>query len=369
MRRSFKYRLFTNKQQEERIEKLFNAARFLYNCALEQRVLCWKQWKKSINYYDQANALKEIRAFDGELAKLNCSASQDVLRRLDKAFQSFFRRIKTGDSPGFPRFKGVDRFNSITFPSYGDGIRLKNGKLYIQNVGSIRIKLHRDIEGTIKTVSITRQNGHFYAAFSCDEISHNALPFCSDDVGIDVGIKSFAAMSNGEIIDNPKHLRHSEDKLKILQQKHSKKRTRKTRKELSCLHAKVANQRKDFLHKLSRSIVDRYGNIFIEALQPKEMVKGNFRVLNKYINDAAWSMFFSLLTYKAENAGRRLIKVNPRGTTQVCSSCGQIVKKDLSVRVHQCSCGLKIDRDLNAALNILRLGHSLCFKQEAVCFS
>jgi len=370
LRKSFKYRLFINKTQETKLESLFNAARFLYNCALEQRIICWKQWSKSINYYDQANTLKEIRSFDKGIAQLNYSASQDILRRLDKAFQAFFRRIKIGDKPGFPRFKGRDRFNSITFPAYGDGIKLKNGKLYIQNVGTVRIKLHRNLEGKIKTVAIMRQNGHLYAAFSCDEVETKPLEPCSDEIGIDVGIKSLAVLSNGEIIDNPKHLKRSEEKLKEIQQQHSKNRTKNSRKKLSRLHAKVGNQRKDFLHKLSRKLVNRFGAIFVEDLKPKQMVSGNYKVLNKYINDAAWSMFFNMLSYKAEEAGRKIIKVNPKNTTQRCSACGKIVPKDLSIRAHVCSCGLNIDRDLNAALNIFMLGHSILdSSKEAVCFS
>jgi putative transposase len=369
MRTAFKYRLFTNKTQQAKLESLFDAARFLYNCALEQRIVCWKQWRKSINYYDQANTLKEIRSFNEGIANLNYSASQDILRRLDKSFQAFFRRIKCGDTPGFPRFKGRDRFDSITFPAYGDGIRLKNGKLYIQNVGSVRIKLHRNLEGKIKTVTIKRQNGHFYACFSCDDVPQNILPASADAIGIDVGIKSFAVMSNGETVDNPKHLKQSEEKLKDLQRKHSKKHTRKTRKALSRLHEKVSNQRSDFHHKLSRKIVNSFGLICVEKLQPSKMLN-SFKVLNKFINDAAWSQFFNDLRYKAEGAGRAFVEVNPKNTTQACSACGKIVPKDLSVRVHKCPfCGLILNRDYNAALNILGAGQALCLAQEAVCFS
>ena len=334
MRKAFKYRLWTKKGHEKALESLFDSARFLYNCALEHRVVCWKQSRKSINYYDQANSLKEIRGFDEGLARLNCSASQDILRRLDKSFRAFFGRIKKGDTAGFPRFKGKDRFDSITFPSYGDGVRLKGKRLYIQNVGQVRIRLHREIEGKIKTVAIKREAGHFYAVFSCDEVEPKPLPVSSKEIGIDVGIKSLAVLSNGEVIDNPKHLKRSESKLKELQRKHSAKRTRKTRKKLTSLHARVGNQRKDFLHKLSRDLINRFGFICIEDLKPKNMVKGNLPVLNKYINDAAWSTFSNLLSYKAEEAGRKLVRVNPRNTTQMCSNCGQIVQKDLSVRVH-----------------------------------
>lgn len=371
MRKSFKYRLFTNKSQESKLIELLDSARFLYNQALEQRIDCWKQEKISVNYYDQSNfLLKEIRENNDDVAQLNYSCSQNILRQLDKAFQAFFGRVKAGEKPGFPRFKGKDRFHSITFPAYGDGIKLKTGKLYIQNVGAIRIKIHRDIEGIIKTVTIKRQNGRFYVSFSCDEVPQNILSFNNKEVGIDVGIKSFAVMSDGQVIDNPKHLKQSEDGLKELQRQHSKKHTHRTKRKLACLYEKVSNQRKDFLHKLSRKTVNHFGFIFIENLKPSEMVKDNFRILNKYINDAAWSCFFNFLTYKAEYAGRQVIKVNPKNTTQACSSCRMIVKKDLNVRVHDCPyCGLKISRDLNAAKNILSLGRSVVVKTEAVCFS
>jgi len=370
MRKSFKYRLRTNKTQEIKLDNLLNSARFLYNCALEHRIVCYKQWRKSINYYDQANSLKEIRDFNKGIAQLNFSCSQNILRQLDKAFQAFFRRIRQGEKPGFPRFHGEDRFNSITFPAYGDGIKLKNGKLYIQNVGHIRIKLHRNLEGIIKIITITRQNGRFYASFSCNEVPQNILPISTKEIGIDVGIKSFAVISDGEIIDNPKHLKQSEAKLKELQQQHSKKHTHKTKRKLARLHEKVSNQRKDFLHKLSRKIVNQFGFIFVEDFKPKEMVNNGFKVLNKYINDAAWSQFFNFTSYKAEWAGRVFVKVNPKGTTQECFNCGEIVPKDLSVRIHHCpQCNFKVPRDFNSSLNILRRGHRLVHCTEAVCFS
>ena len=324
MKKSFKYRLFTNKTQEFKLENVFN---------------------------------------------LNYSASQDILRRLDKAFQAFFRRIKCGDNPGFPRFKDRDRFDSITFPAYGDGIRLKNGRLYIQNVGSVRIKLHRDIEGTIKTVTIKRQNGWFYTAFSCADAPAVVLPASDKEIGIDVGIKSFAATSDGEIIDNPKYLKQSKDKLTNLQQQHSKKKSKRTHRSLAKLHEKIANQRSDFQHKLSRKIVNTFGFIFVEKLQSSQMLN-SFKGLNKFINDAAWTQFFNYLRYKAEWTGRTFIEVDPRGTTQRCSFCGNIVSKDLSVCVHECPfCDLVLGRDINAARNILRCGQRLCISQEAVYFS
>jgi len=366
MIKSFKYRLFTNRTQEAKLNSLLDSARFLYNCALEHRIISWKQWRKSISYYDQTYSLKEVRKSDEATGQLNFTCCINILRHLDKAFQAFFNRMKKGEEPSFPRFKGKDRFHSLPY-RYGDGIKLKNGKLYIQNVGHIRIKLHRELEGKIKTATVKRQSGRFYISFACDEVPLKALPTSNKEIGIDVGIKSFAVMSDGQVIDNPKHLKQSESKLKELQHQHSKKRTKNTRRKFSRLHEKVHNQRKDFLHKLSRKIVNSFGFIFVEDLNIKNMLKNNHKVLNKYTSDAAWSLFFNYTSYKAEWAGRMFVKVDPKGTTQECFNCGEIVKKDLSVRIHNCpKCGFKVSRDYNSSLNILRRGHRLCFMQEAI---
>ena len=365
MKKSFKYRLFTQKSQETKLNNMLDSARFLYNCALEQRVVCWKQWRKSVNYYDQANALKEIRSLDEGIAQLNCSASQDILRRLDKSFQAFFRRIKTGNTPpGFPRFKSRNRFNSITFPTYGDGIKLKNGKFYIQNVGNVRIKLHREISGSIKTVTIRRTNNKWYACFSC-EVEFKPLPASGKTVGIDVGLSSFATLSTGEKIANPRFFKTDEVKLTKAQRRLSKETKgtssrAKQRKKVSRIHEKIANRRNDFAHKLSRNLVDMFQVIAFEKLNIKGMMENHLKVfgykLNKSIFDVAWSQFTQLTSAKAEWAGRKVIFVNPRNTSKMCSRCGRLVEKTLADRVHHCSCGLVLDRDENAAINILSLG-------------
>ena len=365
MKKSFKYRLFTQKSQETKLNNMLDSARFLYNCALEQRVVCWKQWRKSVNYYDQANALKEIRSLDEGIAQLNCSASQDILRRLDKSFQAFFRRIKTGNTPpGFPRFKSRNRFNSITFPAYGDGIKLKNGKFYIQNVGNVRIKLHREISGSIKTVTIRRTNNKWYACFSC-EVEFKPLPASGKTVGIDVGLSSFATLSTGEKIVNPRFFKTDEVKLTKAQRRLSKETKgtssrAKQRKKVSRIHEKIANRRNDFAHKLSRNLVDMFQVIAFEKLNIKGMMENHPKVfgykLNKSIFDVAWSQFTQLTSAKAEWAGRKVIFVNPRNTSKMCSRCGRLVEKTLADRVHHCSCGLVLDRDENAAINILSLG-------------
>jgi putative transposase len=365
MIKSFKYRLFTSSSQETALDGALDAARFLYNNALEQRIICWKQWHKSISYYDQSNALKEIRSFDEEIARLNFSASQDVLRRLDKAFQAFFRRLKQGDTPGFPRFKGKDRFDSITFPTYGDGVKLKNGKLYIQNIGNVRIKLHRDIEGTIKTVTLRRTNDKWYACFSCEVTNATPLPITNSVVGVDVGCSSFATLSTGEKIANPRFLKTDEAKLLKSQRRLSKAvkgspDRKKQRRKLSRIHEKIANRRDDFAHKLSLSLILAYQIIVFEKLNIIGMMGNKTKYfghkLNKSISDAAWRQFMQFTIYKAACAGRQVIFVNPRNTSKICSRCGRIVEKTLADRVHRCSCGLVLDRDENAAINILSLG-------------
>ena len=365
MRKTFKYRLFTSNSQETALDNMLNSARFLYNCALEQRIICYKQWHKSINYYDQANALKEIRSFNEGIGKLNCSASQDVLRRLDKSFQSFFRRIKTGDiAAGFPRFKGKDRFNSITFPTYGNGIKLKNRKLYVQNIGNLRIKMHRDIEGTVKTVILRRTNDKWYACFSC-EFGSNQLPVSDKSVGVDVGCASFATLSTGEKIANQRFLKTDTVKLTKAQRrlsmavKGTPDRT-KQRKKVSYIHEKIANRRGDFAHKLALYLVSMFQIIVFEKLNIKGMMENHTKVfghkLNRSISDVAWNQFMQLTAAKAEGAGRKVVFVNPRNTSKMCSRCGILVEKALDDRVHSCSCGLVLDRDLNASLNILSLG-------------
>jgi len=364
MRKSFKFRLYTNRTQYQTLEQFLNSAKFLYNCALEHKIICWKQWKKFVSYYEQAKSIPEIRTFQEGIAKLNSSVCQDILQRLDKAFTAFFRRVKKGNKPGYPRFKSKDRFNSITFV-YGDGTKLKKGKLYIQNIGTIRIKLHREIKGVIKTVTIKRETNKFYAIFSCDEVPIKPLPITKKNIGIDVGCENFATLSDETVIENPRILKQSEMQLKELQSEYSKHKSKHSLRKLQRLHHKVKNQRLDFLHKTSRTIINNYDRIFVEDLKIQQMIHNTYNGLNKSIFDVAWSQFFNFLNYKAEEAGNReFVKVNPRGTSQLCSQCGTLVPKELGDRVHHCcSCGFVTSRDHNAALNILKLGQSLVRKR------
>lgn len=381
MRKAFVYRLYTNKAQEVALANLLDIAKIFYNAALQERRDAYKHGV-SLNYYDQANQLKDIRIENPWCAELNYSATQDILRRLDKTFKAFFARCKSGKKAGYPRFKGRDRFNSITFPSYGDGVRLKD-KLYIQNVGKIRIKLHRPIEGTIKTISVKRECGKWYTVFSCELPDIKRTPH-GEPIGIDVGLTCFAALSNGEHRYHPRHLKAGLAQLRRCQRKVARRKRgganrHKAVKVLQKAHAHIQHQRADFQHKESRKLADTYGFIAAEKLNIKGMVRNH--CLAQSISDAGWGYFLSKLAYKVEETGGRFIQVNPNGTSQQCSKCGALpdVSKTLAVRIHSCpQCGLVIDRDVNAARNILSLGLRLwdatwhngaSVSQEAVCFS
>jgi putative transposase len=381
MRRTFKYRLYPTREQAVALDYQLNEARGLYNAALQERRDAWRMQRVSRNYYDQANQLKEIRDA-GNLDLANFSACQDVLRRADKTFKAFFRRIKAGEKAGYPRFKSRDRFDSFTFPAWGDGCHLTDtGKVKVQGVGSIKVKMHRPLAGEIKTLTLKHEVGKWYACFSQTVDTPLCIPQ-PGAVGIDVGLCSYAALSTGELIANPRNLKAGLGKLRRCQRKVARRKRggngrRKAIRLLQKAHAHVCNQRSDFQHKLSRRLVNTYGLIAVEDLNIKGLSKG---MLARSVNDASWGAFLTKLAYKAEEAGGELVRVNPNRTSQVCSRCGCLpdVPKTLADRIHSCSCGLVIDRDVNAARNILRLGLSLAtgtwhngagVVAEAVCFS
>ena len=395
-RKNLEYRLYPTPAQEKLLDKQLETCRGLYNAALTERREAYRMVGKSINYFDQAGQLREIRLFDSDLAKVNFSAAQDVLRRLDKAYKAFFTRCARGETPGFPRYKGKGRYHSITWPSYGDGCKLKaSGKLYIQNVGEIRFKQHRNVTGQIKTVTIRKQGPHYYVVFSC-QYEFEVAPRSGPAVGIDVGLEFFSSQSDNVQIANPRYYRKSEKRLakaqrKLERVKHLPKfdpAKRKARKAVACSHKKIRNQRRDFLHKQSRILAKGYSLIVVEDLQVKNLTRRAKPVqdnetgeylpngasaksgLAKSILDAGWSTFINMLSYKAAEAGSKLIKVNPHGTSQTCSDCGATRKKELSESWHSCECGCSIPRDIAAARVILAVGlHSLGIQSlEAVPF-
>lgn len=364
MRKSFVYRIYPSKSIQIVLNNQFNLCRQLYNTALEQRIDVYKTRKKSISKFQQMNELKELKESFPEYKEIFSQSLQQVLKTLDTAFQNFFCRVKQKQIPGFPRFKGKNRFNSICFPQYPFGCKIINKKLIIGKIGSINIKLHRPIEGIIKTTTIKKTpSGKWYAIFSCDKILIKPLPKTDVVCGIDLGISKFAVTSANEIIENPRFFKKAEEKLAQRQRRlSSAKKGSNNRNKFRILvakaHEKIQNQRKDFHFKIVNDLLKRYDTIFVEDLHIKNMMQNSN--LAKYITDCSWNNFVQRLEWKAEEAAKEIIKVNPKNTSQACSNCGTIVKKDLSVRVHDCpNCLISLDRDYNSSINILRAGLAL----------
>lgn len=335
-----------------------DACRWTYNKTLEIRKQAWEERKESISLYNSSNLLVIWKKDEPSLNNAYSQSLQNAQLRVDLAFKAFFCRVKAGKNPGYPRFRGNDRYDSFTFPQ--SGFNLIGNKLKLSKVGSVRIKKHREIEGTIKTLTVQKESDKWYAGFSC-EIETHPLPKVDAVVGIDVGLESFATLSDGVKIPNPRFFRTDEAKLVKAQHRLSKaekgtdKRT-KYKKTLSRLHTKVANKRKDFAHKLSLDLVRKYQVIAFEKLNIKQMRENGFKGIRKSIGDVAWNQFMQFTAYKAEDAGRTVVYVDPRNTSKMCSRCGQIIEKKLSDRIHACSCGLVLDRDHNASINILARG-------------
>ena len=364
MRKTFQYRLYPNRAQTEALTVQLSEACRLYNAALQERIEAYATHRKSINYYDQAAQPTEIRKA-GDLDLPNCHCAQDVLRRLDKAFKAFFQRMKRGQKPGFPRFKSRRRYDSITFPSHGDGNKLlPSGHLFVQGVGNIKAKLHRPLHGKIKTVTVRRQNEHWYVCFSVEASAHT-LPESTEMVGIDLNLENFATLEEGNLeekrIENPRFYQQAQKKLRRAQRRVARRKKRSNRRRkavilLRKIHQHIFNQRLDHQHKLARMLVNQYGFIAVEDLNVKGLAGG---MLSKHVHDASWASFIAKLAYKAEEAGRQLVKIDPRGTSQRCP-CGAKVPKKLSDREHVCTaCGLITTRDHASAAEILRLGVSL----------
>ena len=375
-KQAYKFRLYPTRKQAQALQWTLDRARELYNAALQERRDAYRMTGKSIRYYDQANQLPEMKEVREEYNAIHSQVLQDVLRRVQKAFDHFFRRCKNGENPGYPRFQGRNRYDSFTYPQAGFSLTHDN-RVALSKIGSVKVKLHRQVKGTIKTCTIKREGDAWYVIFA-GEVKDEPLPENTQAVGIDLGLLHFATLSDGSTRENPRYFRKAEKKLARLQQSLARKkrgshRRKKTVKQVAKAHRKVRNQRRDFLHKQSRKLVNAYGTIVFEELRPSNMskcpkpkqdengtylpngaaVKGG---LNKSILDAGWGQFQQCCIYKAERAGRKVLLVNPKYTSQVCSGCGQIRKKELAERWHSCECGTELDRDHNAALNILALG-------------
>ncbi|NYZ76414.1 IS200/IS605 family element transposase accessory protein TnpB [Candidatus Micrarchaeota archaeon] len=346
--RAYKFRIYPSKKQEEQMRQHLWLAKNLWNEMLEHS----KQTYKDFGYFPTKNTLQLIVKDYG----LYSQTQQEVAHRVFNSLMRVFKLRKKGVECGFPRFKSIDRMKSLHYPQYETGFWLDK-KLRVTPFGEIAVKKHREITGKIKTLTLKRESsGRWFALFAVETPKEIPKENKGRAVGIDLGLKTFATLSNGEMIKNPRHLMKHEDRLAFIQRKFSKKKKRsKSRKRakvrIARLHEKVADTRRDFLHKSSTHLVNDYSFIALEKLASKEMSEENY---GKQINDAGWNMFANMLAYKAEGAGCRVVFVDPRNTTQECSNCHQIVRKDLTERMHKCPfCGLELDRDINAARNIL----------------
>jgi len=357
----FKYRLYPSKTQIGILEEQLELCRQAHNWLLESCKETYKETGKTLSQFDLNKSLICLKTQRPEIAKVHSQVLQNISKRIKDGYTNFFARRRAGLKAGLPRFKKYGTYRSITYPQSGFNVKAK--KLYLSKIGEIRIRQHRELRGEVKTLTVKRMpSGRWYACFSCIvEPHHKDKPL--KDVGIDVGLNSYAVLSDGTRIGNPRFYRKSEKRLAHLQRNLSRKKRgsnnrNKARVKVARLHEYIRNQRNDFLHKASRRIADTYGTVYVEDLKIRYMVRNH--CLAKSISDAGWGTFVNMISYKAESAGGRLIQVNPRNTTQNCSQCGDYVKKTLSDRVHECpSCGLVMDRDLNASMNVLKIGQGL----------
>jgi putative transposase len=363
MRKTFKYRLYPNKQQQRLLEQQLEECRWLYNELLAARRDAWEQRLESLRLYDQQATLPMLKAARPTLARVQSQVLQNVAVRIDLAFQAFFRRVRAGETPGYPRFRGSGRYESITYPQVPVGCKLDTEarRLRLHGAGLVKILLHRPLEGTPKTATITRSStGKWYICFSCECAEPSPLPTTGQPVGIDVGLKTFAALSTGDEVANPRFFQAEEKALAKVQRRLSKEEKGTPergarRKVVARVHERIAWRRDDFTHQHSRRIVDTFDLIAVEDLSVNRMTHNP--CLAKSIHDAAWSQFTALIAYKAAWAGRQYVAVNPAYTSQDCSQCGHRQTLSLSDRTYICPCcGVVLDRDYNASLNILRLG-------------
>jgi len=359
MNKSLKYRLYPTKKQQRLLQETLDECRWLYNHFLEERKNSWEKDKKSIGYFQQSKSIVALKKERPSLNKVYSQSLQNVADRIDKAFQNFFRRVKQGQTPGYPRFKNFDRYNSFTYKQPDFGWNIETNCLKLSKIGSVKIKIHRPIFGTLKTCIIRKQAGKWYVCFSI-QYEPKPLSETTKAVGIDVGLENFATFSTKEKIKNPRFFKTDQKALAKAQRRLSKQikntsERAKVKKVVVRIHERISNRRHNFIHQETRKIVNKFGIICIEKLNTKNMLQNGF--LAKSISDVAWSQFANILSQKAEEAARQFIAINPRGTSQTCSQCGTIVKKDLSVRWHQCpTCNVRLHRDYNASLNILALG-------------
>ncbi len=353
MVKSYKFKIKVSRAVEYKLEQTLKLCRELYNSALQERRDAWEINRVSVNYHTQRAQLPEIKLIRPEIRGVYSQILQDVLRRISKTFDAFFRRIQCGEKAGYPRFKSENRY--VSFSYVQSGFKLVGNRLVLSKIGTVKLHLSRQIKGTIKNCTLKREVFGWFVIFAVEN-EPEKLPHCDKAVGIDIGLENFATYTGDkEPTPNPRFFERLQKKLRVKQRivarrKKGSNRRRKAVIALRKVYEKIRNCRDDFSHKLSTEIVREHGLIAVENLNIKGLARG---FLAKQILDASWSTFLYKLQYKAENAGRNFQKVDARNTSQTCI-CGTAVRKKLSIRWHRCpNCGLSAHRDSVSAQVIL----------------
>ena len=367
MLRAFRYPLRPTENQEVVLDAWLVGCQQLYNGALQHRRDAWRKQRVSVTYYDQQRELTELRAADPDWDAIPAWVERSALRRLDHAFKAFFRRVKAGQSPGFPRFRSRNSYNSFNVP-YGDGhSRIDNNNVYLPKIGAVKFHKYRELHGEVKRVSVSRTSRGWSVSFVCDLGDAPVRVPVRSAIGIDVGLETFARLSNGERVENPRFSRANEEVLVRRQRSVSRKQRnsnshRRAKRLVASTYEHIRNQRLDFARKLACVLFVRFDLVAHEDLEITHMARGN---LSKYVYDAAWGVSLRALALKAESAGKWCVPVDPRGTSQICPACGTVAKKELSEREHRCDCGFFAHRDHAAAQVILGRGLRLGQLTEA----
>jgi putative transposase len=360
MIRTFRYQMQPTREQEATLISWLSLCGELYNAAIQERRDAWKKRGVSVGLYDQFNELTELREADPEWASVPHRLARSVLVRVERAYRGFFRRVKRGEKPGYPRFRASSRYRSFGLEGT-DVPRINGSRVRLPKLGFVRFKKYRELRGEVRSVHVRREAGGWFISFVCDLGDAPAKVPVRTAIGIDVGLESLATLSTGEQIANPRFFREME--AVVVRRERALARTqrgsisrRRARNLVTKTYARIRNQRLDYARKVAALLFSRFDLIAYEELAIARMVRGN---LAKSIYDAAWGILISALTSKAEEAGKWCVPVDPRGTSQRCSGCGSVVPKDLSQREHRCDrCGLFLHRDENAARNVLALGLS-----------
>ncbi len=371
MRQAFVSRLYPSRTQERTLESILTTTRFFYNDLLAERKEAWEKRGEAVGKTAQLRRVKERKATNPYAAPVHSHILQVVADDLDKAFQAFFRRVRTGEKPGYPRFRGANRWTSFGLKELGNGFKIDGRRLKLSGVGRIPVRWHRPLEGTIKTVRISKKAGKWYASFSCVVPDKEPLPTTGASIGIDVGLTHLLTTSNGDTVENPRWYRAEQAALRVIQRRIARRQKggsnrKKVVAQVQRQHERVGNQRKDYLNKLVSGLVKTYDVIAIEDLRITNMTRNHH--LSKSILDAGWGYLADHLTRKAACAGREVRLVDPSYTSKTCSGCGERFAQEitLAVRWVTCgACGLSLDRDHNAAINILKRARNASDRQPA----